>query len=125
MSKSYDTITKEMMEYMEDETKPQRSDVMMWFSEFGELNYDNCKKIIKILEDEKNFEKDEEGENQLKPLKIKAIKDLGEKINKRGGFRALQANYYTMLNFMISDSKVMQEVKLLNYYWDGVGKWKM
>jgi hypothetical protein len=106
-----------MTEYLKDEKHPMRSDVMEWYAEFGESNYDYCKQILTFFEDARNFKIDKYGEKTLKPLQEKAVNEIGLKISKRGGFIALRSNYYTMLNFMISDPKLKNDVRSLKYYW--------
>ena len=63
------------------------------------------------------------------------IERMGEKINKRGGFQAIQANYYTLLHVFrtlytnLEDPKVLiawSRMKfLINVAWQGVGQWRM
>jgi len=64
------------------------------------------------------------------------IQTMGEKINKRGGFQAMQANYYTLLHVFrtlhkkqLNDPNVLiawRRMKfLINVAWHGVGDWRM
>lgn len=125
MSKDYKTIIKNMINYFEDESIPESSrlEVRDWYAEFGELNHDYCKKILKLLSDKKNFD-NIQNEKIIKKIPQNLIKEIGEKIYKRGGFKALQSNYYTMMNFMTTEKNLRDEIKCVETYWDGVGTWK-
>ena len=63
------------------------------------------------------------------------IERMGEKTHKRGGFQAMQANYYTLLHVFrtlytnLEDPKVLiawSRMKfLITVAWHGVGEWRM
>ena len=65
-----------------------------------------------------------------------AIERMGEEINRRGGFVAMQANYYILLHVFrtlhkknLNDPRVLiawSKMKfLINVAWNGVGEWRM
>ena len=87
-------------------------------SENSEINYESMKKIFN------NYNNKE------------TVKIMGEQINERGGFQALQANFYILcrvLKELLHDNPE-REPELrpqliiirdnVNLYWDGVGNWK-
>ena len=64
------------------------------------------------------------------------IQTMGEKINKRGGFQAMQATYYTLLHVFrtlhkkqLNDPRVLiawSRMKfLINVAWHEIGQWRM
>ena len=65
-----------------------------------------------------------------------AIQTMGEKIHKRGGFQAMQANYYTLLHvFRTLHKKNLKDPRvliawsrmniLINVAWHSIGDWRM
>jgi hypothetical protein len=119
---SYDKINAKMISVINDIPKPARirMEVFEWMAEFGVFNYEYLKKIIEIIENQDNFDFDEDGDMMIKEEPKNQIKEYGNRIYQRGGMKALQANYYTMINFMTTN----RAVKAVEYYWDGVGEWK-
>ena len=64
------------------------------------------------------------------------IRRMGEEINERGGFQAMQANYYTLLEIFrnlyrdeLDDPNVLLAWDMMrtviNTVWNGVGEWRM
>ena len=112
-------------EYMMDLTYPTYDKVEQLIesnfclsSENSEMNYECMKNIFN------NYNNKE------------TVKRMGEQINERGGFQALQANFYILwqvLQHLLHDNPerepelrpffitIRNNVKL---YWDGVGDWK-
>jgi hypothetical protein len=56
------------------------------------------------------------------------IKKYGQRIHDRGGFTALQSNYYIMSNFMrdenVSNHIHQSHISNLQALWNGVGEWR-
>ena len=101
----------------EDVNKIIGNDITL-IAEYGEFNHEVLSSIWNNL-----------GDKDLITL-------LGKKINKRGGFQALQANFYTLLAVLrqkLKCAKLDNECEMVIWYciksevsrsWDGVGDWK-
>lgn len=86
--------------------------------EYGEPNHYYCKTIF---------------EN---PTNLKIIRKMGRKIYERGGFQALQANYYTLMCYSPFGIEARLQPKMdamvlscwassyIEYAWSGIGEWK-
>ena len=93
------------------------ADVFDWAAEYGEENHE-CMEAIWCNNTDRDL-----------------IERMGEKINNRGGFQAMQANYYTLLHVFrtlytnVEDPKVLIAWSRLNFLinvaWHGVGEWRM
>ena len=93
---TYDEVNAEMLRYCV--TQPA---VMSWMAEFGEWNYEHCKTMREHI------------------LDYNVSKEIGQKIYDRGGFNALQANFYVMKNFMCRGCLRFQ---VTEYMFDQVGQ---
>ena len=53
------------------------------------------------------------------------MKNIGQEIHNRGGFTAMQANFYIFFNLLIPHDPAERAVKFrdLKYLWDGIGDW--
>jgi hypothetical protein len=86
--------------------------VLDWKSEYGTENHCLCKSIY------------DDFSNPVSRLSTARL--AGERINDRGGFQAMQGNFYTMINFIEFPhfAKCVFKRKLeLN--WDGIGEWRV
>jgi len=92
---TYDEVNAEMLTFAV--VNPA---VMRWMAEFGDWNYEQCKIMREQI------------------LDYGVSKELGQKIYDRGGFTALQANFYIMKNFMCRGCLRFQ---CTEYMFDGVG----
>ena len=93
-------------------------DDIMMMAEYGEFNHEMLNEIWNNFSD--------------KDL----IKRLGHKINNRGGFQAMEQNYYALLAVlrkMLKESKLDNEYKMVIWgcvkievssNWNGVGNWR-
>ena len=90
---------------------PNDQDLFFLYTEYGPNTY-NCMRGLY--------------EN---PTNIKKIKEIGEYLNDTGGFETMQATYYLMKYFTPLNKFEILGIKhwfeMLNYYWHGIGKWKM
>ena len=88
-------------------------------SEYGQLNH----RLLKLIWD--NIDDKE------------VIINAGKSIDKRGGFTAMQGNFYTfikVLQYMLKKNKdIYNDLELMKIgymnkniekYWDGIGNWK-
>ena len=101
---SYDYVSNELIKFD-----------MTLDAEYGEYNHEYLKIIWENIDDEN------------------IIKTCGENINQRGGFTALQANYYAFLHVMrlavrnntdkYRDSFIDTK-HTISINWDGIGDWK-
>jgi len=66
--------------------------------------------------------------DEYEELKAKyfRIKNIGLEIHNRGGFKAMQANFYVFIMFLIprNDIDEVKKFKDLKYLWNGVGDWE-
>ena len=69
-------------------------------AEFGEFNYTFTQAILDELDAWEKYDKNM-NELRIKPDSEKKIREYAERIMKRGGLRAMQENYYTMINFCV------------------------
>ncbi len=69
-------------------------------AEFGEFNYTFTQAILDELDAWEKYDKNM-NELGIKPDSKKKIREYAERIMKRGGIRAMQENYYTMINFCV------------------------
>jgi hypothetical protein len=92
--------------------------VFEWLSEFSELNFMWMTKIIDEL-----YKNADPVNETYSPESIQEIKKNAQCIFDRGGFTALQGNYYTMSNFMGTGENHKIHMYNLNYILDGVGSW--
>ena len=101
---SYDYVSNELMKFD-----------MKLDAEYGEYNHEYLKIIWENIDDEN------------------IIKTCGENINQRGGFTALQANYYAFLHVMrlaVSGSadkyreSFIDTKHTISRNWDGIGEWR-
>ena len=76
---------------------------------FAEFNYEIARNLYENITDENKCKK------------------IGQLINKRGGFTAMQAMYYIIRDYSpLAESKNTQIRAyscILNYNWDGIGDW--
>ena len=58
--------------------------------------------------------------------KLRRIRNIGQEIHDRGGFTAMQANFYIFFNILIPHNPAERAVKFrdIKYLWDGIGEWK-
>ena len=109
---------------------PTREKVREWIDNFSEANYALSKRVAELLisADDRFFDPywganddDDDGIFQGDgALKLRDdIKDLGRAINDEGGFKAMQASYCIMKNFMAPAERVYS----VQHYWNGVGYW--
>ena len=77
------------------ETANKHKEVIIWGAEFSNWNYEKNVEILKCLYNNENPQGKDYDDNDKKK-----IKQLGQDIYDRGGFNALQANFYIMSNFM-------------------------
>ncbi len=90
-----------------------KSDMSLW-SEYGELNHHHVEIIYNNIDD------------------IEKVNKAAKAIARRGGFVALQANFYSILNILKHLVKDQQELQDIWYYvrdklyegFDGVAGWK-
>ena len=76
--------------------------VMGWMAEYGLWNHEQCVELrANILDRAK-------------------CKEIGQRIHDRGGFTALQANYYIMKNFLCKD---ILRHQVTEYMFHGIGEW--
>jgi len=115
-------------------------DVLAWHSEYSEWNHEKMLTIQNILSDCLPCDVDEmrgylsvvhhvdELSEECKKLKTKLfrIRNIGLEIHNRGGFTAMQANFYIFFNFLIPRNDVEEMIKFrdVKYLWDGVGDWE-
>ena len=96
---------------------------MLWGAEFGEWNYEMNVEILKCLYKNKNPEHKDYDENDKKE-----IKQLGQDIYDRGGFDALQANFYIMSYFMDfceeGNETHKTHISSLNALFNRIGEWR-
>ena len=78
-------------------------EIQMWLAEYGDWNHETCCEIRKNLHD------------------YAKCKELGKMIHDRGGFTALQANFYILKNF-VCKGPLRQHVT--PYMFHGVGEWE-
>jgi len=93
------------------------------YGEFGKVNYEWCKEIVEILEKwDFDMDRDEWDESYQPPsFDEERVKELGEKIHKRGGLFAMQNNFYTMRYCFDIDYRKLVHIQSV---WNGVGDWK-
>ena len=106
-------------EYPEyEEVEEMIENMLELWAEYGEENHECMEAIWNNI-----FDRD-------------VIETMGEKINKRGGFQAMQATYYTMLHAFrtlhknnLKDPRVLiawSRMKFsINVAWDSIGEWRM
>ena len=70
-------------EMLSHQGQPWWHNVQAWMCEFGVWNYDKCIEIRANI------------------LDRDVCKAIGQEIHDRGGFTAMQANYYIMKNFLM------------------------
>jgi hypothetical protein len=120
---TYETIENKMTEYITKKGGYYGREVLEWSAEFGEWNYEINKLILACLYTNSDPAEKDYDENQ----EI-MIKKYGQRIHDRGGFRALQSNYYIMSNFMrdesVSDYLHQSHISNLQALWNGVGEWR-
>jgi hypothetical protein len=95
-----------MESYIENIENGNRMNVLIWMSEFSEMNYELCKEIILNIDD-KNI-----------------VKENGKNIYLRGGMCALISCFYIMSNFMCNNKNEKEKMSLINCYWNGIGEWE-
>ena len=120
---TYETIENKMTEYITKKGGYYGREVLEWSAEFGEWNYEINKLILACLYTNSDPAEKDYDENQ----EI-MIKKYGQRIHDRGGFRALQSNYYIMSNFMrdenVSNHIHKSHISNLQALWNGVGEWR-
>jgi hypothetical protein len=120
---TYETIENKMTEYITKKGGYYGREVLEWSAEFGEWNYEINKLILACLYTNSDPAEKDYDENQ----EI-MIKKYGQRIHDRGGFRALQSNYYIMSNFMrdenVSNHIHQSHISNLQALWNGVGEWR-
>jgi len=94
---SYKDIVDKMEDYMSS-GKSNSNNVMKWWAEFGQFNYEMLKICFKIM---KNIKTDEDYNKTFNShsSEYKTIRSCAEKIANRGGITALRANFYVFCNF--------------------------
>ena len=92
-------------------------DMNLW-AEYGEYNHECMETIF----------------NNYKTKSV--VKEMGEVINKNGGFQTMQSNFYTLCKVLKQilnnqneyDEQLFKELiemrDNVKIYWDGVGNWK-
>jgi hypothetical protein len=109
---SYADMCSKMSGYMADGTHPPelRRAVFEWSAEYGEINHALCKEIYENIHD------------------AARCKRVGQRIFDRGGFTALQANFYIVRNFaptrFSDDHAVRTSSAALQHHFDGIGGWR-
>ena len=99
---SYAEVNSKMQEFVRNGDASYRMIVLGWMAEYGEWNHDICVEIrANIWDYEKTME-------------------LGQRIYDRGGFTALQANFYVMKNFLCGEPPLKYQCS--TYMFHGVGK---
>ncbi len=73
---------------------------LVWGAEYSAANHERCKRMYESL------------------LNKEVCIQMGNAINKDGGFDAMRACYYILLHFTKSP-----EIKVIQYYWNGIGDW--
>ena len=138
---TYKQIEKEMYDCMEGKVKKHlQGNVMDWLSEFGEENYVINSVICDLLKRLPNdfIEFDNEGNettyedykkwninyDKIKKDIMPTIREMGERIDTRGGKDAMVANYYIMFNFMMETKEDKIKVRMLNPMFDNIGELK-
>ena len=126
MMMTYNEIDNKMMKFVDDETNDLelRGAVMGWNSEFGDFNYERMVRIVELMyKNGIEISWDKYDTNDLKE-----IRELAQEIHDRGGFTALQSNFYTISNFMnykeLPPHLYSQHLTYLKYILNGVGDWK-
>ena len=112
---SYEYVSNELIKFgAENRDYCESMNIYSIDAEYGEYNHEYLKIIWENIDDEI------------------IIKTCGENINQRGGFTALQANYYALLHVMrlaviFSANKYGEsfiDIKhTINRNWDGIGPW--
>ena len=99
---TYDEVMATMNKAAEQQPMFAR-DIQMWLCEYGEWNHEMCKEIrANILDRDK-------------------VKEIGKRIHDRGGFTALQANFYILKNWLC-DGPLRAECT--QYMFHGIGEWQ-
>jgi hypothetical protein len=121
---SYSSIEKKMIDYVQNKSNPDfmRSNVFGWMSEINEQIFLD---LLSIISNDSNYKlieywADDDKLEELDPIKIKEIQEIGRTINSRGGKIALQANFYVLINF----TGFKLRVKQIERFWNGIGEWK-
>jgi len=82
----------------------------MLLAEYGEPNHEWCKKIYENI------------------TNVILVRSMGENINKRGGFQAMQANFTTLQQFSptteSNNMRVARYWRCVESVWDGIGEWR-
>ena len=123
-----------------------------WSSEYSEWNHEKMTEIVRILDEctqedvcemlyylgkvyaQQTPKKewwpfllggDEKKVEKLRD-KLRRIRNIGQEIHDRGGFTAMQANFYIFFNILIPHNPAERAVKFrdIKYLWDGLGEWK-
>lgn len=83
---------------------------MFCYSEYGYENHKDCKEIYENMTD------------------MKICRKIGQRINDRGGFTAMQANYYVLKmctpTFKSNSFVVKTFPSVIQSYFDGIGEWQ-
>lgn len=139
--KTYVTVEKEIAKAFTNGIRNITSiDILNWYSEYSEWNHIKMLTIQEILSECSSENMDEmrgylsvvhhvdELSEECKKLKKKLfhIRNIGLEIHNRGGFAAMQANFYIFFNFLIPRNDVEEMIKFRNlkYLWHGIGNWK-
>ena len=117
---TYDTIEKQMTDYISKKGGYYGREVMDWLAEFSEWNYEINKLILACL-----YTNDDPAEKDYDEKQEYMIKKYAQRIHDRGGLTALQSNYYIMSNFMrdenVSNHIHQLHISNLQAILDGVG----
>jgi len=141
-NKTFEEIESEMEKAMVNGIRNITSfDVLAWHSEYSEWNHEKMLTIQNILSEctnddiieyirfthTKDLKKVQLFLNKInKHTKLFRIRNIGLEIHNRGGFTAMQANFYIFFNFLIPRNDVEEMIKFrdVKYLWDGVGDWE-
>ena len=118
-----------------------------WSSEYSEWNHEKMTEIVRILDEctqedvcemlyylgkvyAQGYVYDGLGGDEKKAEKLRdklrRIRNIGQEIHDRGGFTAMQANFYIFFNILIPHNPAERAVKFrdIKYLWHGIGEWK-
>jgi len=110
--------------------------ILQWMAEYGDRNHELMQEIVGILHESSDYQVGQmelflANPNRVSAVrretikaKVSRIRNIGQEIHNRGGFTAMQANFYTLANFIIDiHDPDRAKFTALRRLWRGVGDW--
>jgi hypothetical protein len=117
---SYETDYQKVLTKIE-ELPNEKMSFPLW-AEYGKPNHYFCVEIVKLLDEwDYDYDRDCYDEDYQAPdPPKKIINKYAQNIMDRGGFQALQNNFYAMLHCVAIDKNLKYKVYQLNWIFNGL-----